>query len=76
MCIITFFFVLFQNFFLPVGIYPGRVWTGEIYRKSYLGRGGKVHKINVFDNGEASRCEAALEGTMAVIAIKMQEDIA
>lgn len=35
-----------------------------------------MHKINVFDNGEASRCEAALEGTMSVIAIKMQEDIA
>ena len=50
--------------------------TGEIYRKIYLRGEGKVHKVNVFDDGEASRCEAALEGTMSVITVKMQNDIA
>ena len=35
-----------------------------------------MHKVNVFDDGEASRCEAVLEGTMSAIAVKMQDDIA
>ena len=50
--------------------------TGEIYRKIYLRRGGKVHKVNVFDDVEASRGEAVSEGTMSVITVKMQDDIA
>ena len=50
LCIITCFFVLFQNFFLPVGIYPWQVLTGEIYRKIYLRGEGKVNKINILDD--------------------------
>ena len=49
--------------------------TGKIYRKIYLRGEGKVHKVNVFDGGEASGYEAIWEGTMSVIAIKMQDDI-
>lgn len=41
LCIITCFFVLFQNFFLPVCICPWRVLTVEIYRKIYLRGEGK-----------------------------------
>ena len=33
-----------------------------------------MHKINVFDGGDESRCEAVLGGTTPAITVMMQDD--